>query len=123
MLVFALKSAVIFNEFHQIISQKAIPIINQPTDHHNLQLTTKNIQSTTQYFNRPVLTTLGVLTGGFNWLKLPVKTASSFDRPTLQITHAIQINTNSPNWFLFAAIQTFNCFRQLCEVFLLQTKC
>ena len=37
--------------------------MNQPTDHHNLQLTTKNIQSTTQYFNRPVLKTLGVLTG------------------------------------------------------------
>ena len=38
-------------------------IINQPTDHHNLHLTTKNIQSVTQYFNQPVLTTLGVLTG------------------------------------------------------------
>ena len=47
--VFALKSTVIFNEFHQIINQKAIPIINQPTDHHNLQLTTKNIQSTNQF--------------------------------------------------------------------------
>ena len=57
-----LKSTVIFNEFHQIINQKAIPIISQPTDHRNLQLTTKNIQSTTHYFNRPVLTTLGVLT-------------------------------------------------------------
>ena len=59
---------------YQIINQKAILIINQPTDHHNLQLTTKNIQSTIQYFNRPVLT---------NRLNLPVKTAPDFDRPTL----------------------------------------
>ncbi|MEW8509766.1 MAG: hypothetical protein AB2608_02930, partial [Candidatus Thiodiazotropha sp.] len=36
--VFALKSTVIFNEFHQIINQKAIPIINQPLNSSNVHL-------------------------------------------------------------------------------------
>ena len=51
----------------------------------NLQLTTKNIQLTTQYFNRPVLTNIdhygSIDRGGFNRLKPPlVLTAEPWPR-------------------------------------------
>ena len=80
-----------------IINQKAIPIINQPTDHHNLT-PTDHLKYSIDHsiFQSISIDHSGSIDrGGFNRLKPPVKTPPGFDRPTLSIVvffHIIYFN-------------------------------